>query len=208
MPPFDRREFLKLLGASAVAGPGLLACSKSDNGATPAATATQAMPEPDPSAGFYDLPMQGNARILHITDVHGQLNPVYFREPSVNLGFGDAKNRPPHLVGEALLEHAGVAPGSRSDALVEYVDVVPTWLEAAGVAPPEGLDGRSFLPVLTGIVATTHLGARYETLLALHILSVALLLVWLPFGKLMHWFLVFVTRSQTGAHLNHRGAQL
>ena len=66
----------------------------------------------------------------------------------------------------------------------------------------------TFLPVLTGIVATSHLGARYETLLGLHILSVALLLVWLPFGKLMHWFLAFVTRSQTGAHLSHRGAQL
>ena len=65
----------------------------------------------------------------------------------------------------------------------------------------------TFLPVLTGVIATTHLGARYETLLALHILSVALLLVYLPFGKLMHWFLVFVTRSQTGAHLSHRGAQ-
>jgi nitrate reductase gamma subunit len=66
----------------------------------------------------------------------------------------------------------------------------------------------TFLPVLTGLAATSHLGARYETLLALHILSVALLLVWLPFGKLMHWFLAFVTRSQTGAQLNHRGAQL
>jgi len=66
----------------------------------------------------------------------------------------------------------------------------------------------TFLPVITGLVATSHLGARYETLLGLHILSVALMLIWLPFGKLMHWFLVFVTRSQTGAHLNHRGAQL
>jgi len=66
----------------------------------------------------------------------------------------------------------------------------------------------TFLPVITGIIATSHLGARYETLLGLHILSVALLLVYLPFGKLMHFFLVFVTRSQTGAHLSHRGAQL
>jgi nitrate reductase gamma subunit len=66
----------------------------------------------------------------------------------------------------------------------------------------------TFLPVLTGLIATSHLGARYETLLAVHILSVALLLVWLPFGKLMHWFLAFVTRSQTGVQLNHRGAQL
>ena len=65
----------------------------------------------------------------------------------------------------------------------------------------------TFMPVLTGVIATSHLGARYETLLAIHILSVALLLVWLPFGKLMHFLLVFVTRSQTGAHLSHRGAQ-
>ena len=66
----------------------------------------------------------------------------------------------------------------------------------------------TFLPLISGLIATSHLGARYETLLALHILSVALLLIWLPFGKLMHFFLVFVTRSQTGAHLSHRGAQL
>lgn len=66
----------------------------------------------------------------------------------------------------------------------------------------------TFLPVITGLVATSHLGARYETLLGLHILSVSLLLIWIPFGKLMHFFLVFVTRSQTGAHLSHRGAQL
>jgi nitrate reductase gamma subunit len=66
----------------------------------------------------------------------------------------------------------------------------------------------TFLPVITGLVATSHLGARYETLLGLHILSISLLLIWIPFGKLMHFFLVFVTRSQTGAHLSHRGAQL
>jgi len=66
----------------------------------------------------------------------------------------------------------------------------------------------TFLPVITGVIATSHLGVRYETMLALHILSVALLLIYLPFGKLMHWLLVFVTRSQTGAHLSHRGAQL
>lgn len=66
----------------------------------------------------------------------------------------------------------------------------------------------TFMPLATGLLATSHLGARYETLLAIHILSVALLLIWLPFGKLMHFFLVFVTRSQTGAHLSHRGAQL
>lgn len=43
-----------------------------------------------------------------------------------------------------------VKPGSVSEALVEYVDVVPTFLEAVGLARPEVLDGRSFLPVLRG----------------------------------------------------------
>jgi nitrate reductase gamma subunit len=66
----------------------------------------------------------------------------------------------------------------------------------------------TFLPMITGLLATSHLGARYETLLAIHLLSVALLLIWLPFGKLMHFVWVFVTRSQTGVQLSHRGAQL
>ena len=41
-----------------------------------------------------------------------------------------------------------VRPGSVTDAMIEYTDMVPTLLEAAGAPPPEGLDGRSFLPVL------------------------------------------------------------
>jgi nitrate reductase gamma subunit len=66
----------------------------------------------------------------------------------------------------------------------------------------------TFFPLITGLVATSHIGARYETLLAIHLLSVALLLIWLPFGKLMHVAWVFITRSQTGVQLSHRGAQL
>ncbi len=65
----------------------------------------------------------------------------------------------------------------------------------------------TILPVLTGLAAVGHVGARYETLLALHILSVALLFVWLPFGKLMHAFLVFLSRGTTGAFLARRGVQ-
>jgi nitrate reductase gamma subunit len=66
----------------------------------------------------------------------------------------------------------------------------------------------TFLPVLTGLLANSHLVTRYETLLAVHILSVDLFLIWLPFGKLMHWMLVFVSRGQIGAHLAHRGTQV
>ena len=57
---------------------------------------------------FTNFPLQGDARILHITDVHGQLKPVYFREPNVNLGVGDAYGRPPHVVGKGLLKAMGM----------------------------------------------------------------------------------------------------
>lgn len=48
-----------------------------------------------------------------------------------------------------------IAPGSKSEALVELIDVMPTFLAAAGIEPPADLDGRSFLPVLLG-QSSTH----------------------------------------------------
>lgn len=53
---------------------------------------------------IYRLPAFGQARILHITDTHAQLNPVYFREPNVNLGIGPAHGKFPHRVGQNLLD--------------------------------------------------------------------------------------------------------
>jgi len=64
------------------------------------------------------------------------------------------------------------------------------------------------LPVVTGLLAVSHLWVPYETLLATHILSIALLLIWFPFGKLMHAFLVFLTRSETGIFYSRRGAEI
>lgn len=64
------------------------------------------------------------------------------------------------------------------------------------------------LPVLTGLLAVSHLGARYETLLAIHMLSVAALLIWFPFGKLMHAFIVFLTRTQTAISYSRRGVKI
>jgi nitrate reductase gamma subunit len=58
----------------------------------------------------------------------------------------------------------------------------------------------------TGIAATAHIGARYETLLAMHILSVDGLLIWFPFGKLMHAFYIFPSRAINGALLARKGA--
>lgn len=64
------------------------------------------------------------------------------------------------------------------------------------------------LPILTGIVATMHVFARYELLLAIHILSICLFLIWFPFGKLMHSFLVFITRAETGMEQARRGVKM
>jgi len=64
------------------------------------------------------------------------------------------------------------------------------------------------LPVLTGIAATMHLGLPYETLLSFHILSICLFLIWFPFGKLMHAFIVFVSRGTAGREYARRGIEL
>ena len=50
----------------------------------------------------------GNVTLLHVADIHGQLMPVYFREPSVNLGVGEAKGQPPHLTGPDFLQRFGI----------------------------------------------------------------------------------------------------
>jgi nitrate reductase gamma subunit len=61
-------------------------------------------------------------------------------------------------------------------------------------------------PVLTGLLVVNGIGARYETLLALHILSVCALFVWLPFGKLFHTFVFVLSRGVTSVRLSRRGA--
>ncbi|MGH6684387.1 MAG: thiosulfohydrolase SoxB, partial [Pseudolabrys sp.] len=50
----------------------------------------------------------GNITLLHVADIHGQLLPVYFREPSINLGVGAARGQPPHLTGKDFLRHFGI----------------------------------------------------------------------------------------------------
>jgi nitrate reductase gamma subunit len=62
-------------------------------------------------------------------------------------------------------------------------------------------------PVVTGMLAYAHLIARYETMLAVHILSVEVLFVWLPFGKLMHALLVIPSRAQLGMRFQRKGVR-
>ncbi|WP_407149954.1 thiosulfohydrolase SoxB [Bradyrhizobium sp. ORS 86] len=64
------------------------------------------------TASVYDLERFGNARILHMTDTHAQLRPVFLREPSVNIGVGAMAGQPPHLVGKAFLDRFGIRPDS------------------------------------------------------------------------------------------------
>jgi sulfur-oxidizing protein SoxB len=103
----DRREFLHLLAAGAAAGLPL-----------------DSRAQLEQRGAFYDVALKpfGNVSLLHVTDVHAQLRPVRFREPSVNLGIGEASGKPPHLVGEALLRHFGIKPGTREAHAFTYLD--------------------------------------------------------------------------------------
>jgi sulfur-oxidizing protein SoxB len=100
----DRREFLTIMGAAGAAG--LLPFSRT------------AFSQED----IYSLAPFGNARLLHFTDCHAQLEPVYFREPNVNLGIGAAAGNPPHLVGAHLLDYAGIKAGTANAHAFTYLD--------------------------------------------------------------------------------------
>lgn len=54
----------------------------------------------------------GNVTLLHFTDLHAQLVPIYFREPSINLGVGDNAGLPPHITGSEFLSKFGINDGS------------------------------------------------------------------------------------------------
>ena len=62
-------------------------------------------------------------------------------------------------------------------------------------------------PLVTGILAFAHIGARYETMLAVHLLSVEAMFVWFPFGKLMHTAMTFPSRYQAGTWFGRRGVK-
>ena len=65
---------------------------------------------------YYKLQNFGNVRLMHMTDSHAQLTPVFFREPSVNLGFHGNFGKPPHIVGDKLLDYYGI----KGDKRLEY----------------------------------------------------------------------------------------
>ena len=104
----SKRDFLQVMASASAAGMALGAYADAD-----AATAEQ---------GLYDLAPFGNVSLLHMTDCHAQLKPIYFREPSVNLGLGTMQGQLPHLVGEHLLRAAGLRPGTAMAHAFTYLD--------------------------------------------------------------------------------------
>ncbi len=66
----------------------------------------------------------GNVTLIHITDIHAQLVPVWFREPGVNIGVGAAAGKPPHLTGDAFLRHYGIAPNAPAQYALTSEDFV------------------------------------------------------------------------------------
>lgn len=108
----SRREFLQAsVAASAILGAsGLSGLSR--------AFGQGAMNEGD----LLDFESHGNVTLIHITDIHAQLKPVYFREPSVNLGVADRVGKPPHVTGEDFLKLYNIEPGSPAAYSLTSVD--------------------------------------------------------------------------------------
>jgi len=114
----SRREFLQMLAIASAAGINLSGCESGTDSTTAAAGV-----KPGKGPGdLYDLPAFGNVSVLHYTDCHAQLLPIYFREPNINLGVGSMAGNAPHLVGEALLKAYGIAPGSAEAHAFTYLD--------------------------------------------------------------------------------------
>jgi S-sulfosulfanyl-L-cysteine sulfohydrolase len=94
----SRRDFLQVAAATAMLFP---------NGWT-RALAQQRLSQDE----LLRFDAVGNVTLVHVADIHGQLMPVLFREPSVNLGVGEARGLVPHVSGKALLDLYKIAPGS------------------------------------------------------------------------------------------------
>ncbi len=96
----SRREFMQAAGALAAIYGGTLPWSS--------LAAQQKLSQAD----LLSFEAFGNVTIAHLTDIHAQLKPVWFREPSINLGVGAAKGQPPHVSGLDFLERYNIPAGS------------------------------------------------------------------------------------------------
>ncbi len=120
----NRRDFLQFAAISA-------ATTGFSAGLTKAA-AQQSLTQDD----LLTFDSKGTLTLLHITDIHAQLMPVYFRPPSENYGVGAFEGIPPHLVGEDFLSHFNLKRGSAlayAHTMVDYVDLARTYGRLGGL---------------------------------------------------------------------------
>ncbi len=111
---FSRREFLMAATAtSALLGSGMA-------GSWSRLMAQQALSEDR----LLEMEPKGQLTLVHITDIHAQLKPIYFREPSINLGIGDVAGKPPHVTGADFLKLYNIEPGSPDAYALTYEDFV------------------------------------------------------------------------------------
>jgi sulfur-oxidizing protein SoxB len=107
----SRRDFLTAAAATAI-------LTGASGGRLARLAAQQAISENDLLA-FEPL---GNVTLVHLTDIHGQLVPVHFREPSINIGVGTAKGRVPHLTGADFRKQFGIPDKSPEAFALTYDD--------------------------------------------------------------------------------------
>ena len=96
----DRRQFLQVAAATA-------AITGVSGGLFPSALARQSITQKD----LLDFESVGQVTLLNFTDCHAQLVPLYFREPSTNIGVGDVYGLPRHITGKELLKKFGLEGG-------------------------------------------------------------------------------------------------
>ncbi len=121
---FSRRDFLQWAAVTA-------SVTGFSGGLTKAA-AQQKLTQDD----LLKFDSKGQVTLLHITDVHGQLKPLYFRPPSENFGVGAFEGIPPHLVGEDFLKHFGINKGSPlayAHTMVDYVNMAKAYGRLGGL---------------------------------------------------------------------------
>lgn len=121
---YSRRDFLQFAAIAATA-------TGFSSGLTRVA-AQQRMTQDD----LLRFDSKGRLTLLHLTDLHAQLKPVYFRPPSENFGVGAFEGIPPHLVGEDFLKHFNIDKGtalSYAHTMVDYVNLARSYGRLGGL---------------------------------------------------------------------------
>jgi sulfur-oxidizing protein SoxB len=123
----SRREFLQAAVATGMVAGG------AGTGSWSALAAKQKLMSEADLLRFRSL---GNVTLVHLTDIHAQLLPVYFREPSINLGVGEANGQPPHLTGKDFLSRYKIKPGSPSAYALsseDYMSLAKSYGKMGGI---------------------------------------------------------------------------